>query len=133
MAENDLPFKAVCDLVFRIPGITSGFIQRQESLDEHRAHPEPGAPGVWAIGHKRISQFRVYLRHKDQFAEVKNPSLKAALNECLVECHVSLEKKIAEAREAKASSDARGKGDDDSAAYAETIMQLLSLKQWLGV
>lgn len=79
------------DALFRIPKVQEGFIQHIERMQQHKASPAPGAPGVWNQDFRRSRSYRVVVRYAAlQSVETESPTLKEALTLTLGRAGVEL-------------------------------------------
>lgn len=109
--------------VFRIPGMEWGFIQQDETLDSYKTAPQPGAPGVFQMGSKEITNFRVALRYDGKFVEVRGEHLEQTILAAFTALGLKLADKIAAAKSQDQATQRRvpTATDDEQAAYLKGL------------
>lgn len=130
------------DALVRIPKIEEGFIQHTERMQQHKAVPAPGAPGVWNMDFRRSHSFRVVLRLGNRTVEREREMLSEAIRAVLEQLQIDLLCVITELDKNRESFEIRAKsaaaGDQrpnllrQGKDAAESIRQLRALVEFVS-
>ncbi len=115
------------DAIFRIPLISSGFLQQQEALDENKHTPAPGSPGQFQYDYKRSTKYRLWLRYEGKHSDLVGLNLKALIAESFKQCGIDLAAIIGKAIDMKESLAGRTSGKEEELAKRKKEAEQLTV------